>query len=87
MARVFCLMMSFSASLSFFAYRGDKPDSLGFHIDRAAKVLPRPKPCHAVCGGHARDVFEQTSSMLFAVIEGGIAPTDVAARFGVPKPW
>jgi hypothetical protein len=35
---MFCLMMSFSGSLSLFAYRGDKRDSLGFHIDRAAKV-------------------------------------------------
>ena len=69
------------------AYRGENADSLGFHIDGAAKVLPRPEPCHAGCGGHVRDVFEETSSTLYAVIEGGIAPADVAARFGVPKPW
>ena len=32
-------------------------------------------------------MFEQTSSTLYAIIEGGIVAADVAARFGVPKPW
>jgi ParB family transcriptional regulator, chromosome partitioning protein len=63
-------------------------------------VAPRDMPCYVIDDEadaaeislvedvqreamHPADEFDA----LRALIEGGMPPADVAARFGVPKPW